>query len=164
MSDTTRRHRPHGLTLEQAFRYWIPEEPPEPGVIWPWRGPVHPRGYGQFCHDYRMMKAHRVSYEIFCGPIPDGMVIRHVNDTPIDVNPWNLLVGTQADNMADRVTRSRQPRGQGHYATKLTEDDVREMRLLHLTGEWTTVALGQRFGISRKSASDIVHRNRWKHV
>lgn len=164
MADNTRGHRPHGLTLEETFRYWMPGEPPAPGVIWPWRGPTHPRGYGQFCHNYQTLKAHRVSYEIFRGPIPVGMIVRHINDTPIDVNPWNLTIGTQADNMADRVVRTRQPRGETHYATRLTDDDVREIRRLYALGEWTHSALGDRYGVHRRTVGCIVQHQRWKHI
>jgi hypothetical protein len=142
----------------------MPEDPPEPGIIWPWRGPVHPRGYGQFCHNYRTHKAHRVSYELFRGAIPAGMIIRHVNDTPIDVNPWNLLVGTQSDNMADRVARSRQPRGASHYATRLTEDDVIEIRRLYATGSVSHARIAAQYGVKRETIRDIIAYKRWKHI
>ena len=52
-------------------------------------------------------KAHRVSYEMANGPIPDGLIIRHKCDNPNCVNPKHLESGTQKDNMLDASFRGR---------------------------------------------------------
>ncbi len=59
----------------------------------------------------KKVKAHRVSYEIFVGPIPDGLVVRHKCDNKLCVNPEHLEVGTQRDNLLDKIER-----GQHNYA------------------------------------------------
>jgi hypothetical protein len=55
------------------------------------------------------------------------------------------------------------PRGEGHYATKITDEDVREIRASFKRGV-TGVVLAQHFGISRATVSLIVHRKRWSNV
>lgn len=101
----TRGNRPRGLTLEQAFRWYMPGDPPPVGEIWHWSGAYDDDGYGVLGHCGKVYKAHRVSYTIFVGPIPGKLLVRHRTDVPIDVNPWNLQLGTHADNEFDRKTR-----------------------------------------------------------
>jgi len=68
-----------------------------------------PRGsYGRFALDgYHMMPAHRASYELFRGPIPDGMFVCHHCDNPPCVNPAHLFLGTAQDNADDTVRKGR---------------------------------------------------------
>jgi hypothetical protein len=157
------KRRPFGLDLAGAFRYFMPEEPPEPGIIWPWRGPLCRKGYGMLGHRGRTFQAHRVSYEIFRDQIPAGLMIRHKNDTPIDVNPWNLEIGTALDNSTDMVARNRETSGSRHGNTHLTEANVIKIRQLRSKG-WTQVALGTRFGINDRTVGNIVRRETWRHI
>lgn len=75
---------------------------------WGWSG-AKCRGYGILStrRGSPPAKAHRVSYELFKGPIPDGMLVRHTCDNPECTNPDHLLLGTDADNARDRVARGR---------------------------------------------------------
>lgn len=101
-----------------------------PDGCWEWQRAKLPAGYGQISIGrQRQDYAHRVSYQIFHGEIPNGMVVRHRCDNPSCCNPEHLEVGTQKDNMRDCKSRGRMvmppvQRGAANHKTKLTEDDV----------------------------------------
>lgn len=80
---------------------------------WMWRGAKHRSGHGHFnAGSGGYMLAHRFAYEQLVGPIPEGMVLCHRCDTPACVRPDHLFVGTQADNVADMMTKAR---GRGQF-------------------------------------------------
>src|SRR5271154_2203949 len=97
---------------------------PEPNCgCWLFDGPRTGFGYGCLCVvSNAPKKAHRLSYELFKGPIPDGLEIRHTCDVRCCVNPDHLLVGTRKDNMGDMDSRGRRwvAYGTRHGLSKLT--------------------------------------------
>lgn len=77
---------------------------------WEWRGGRNGFGYGVVSLHRKGIiraRAHRLMYERYVGPIPDGMVIRHRCDNPPCVNPAHLEPGTQADSVWDMTSRGR---------------------------------------------------------
>ena len=74
---------------------------------WLWLGTVDKRGYGFFPLDLRSQRAHRVSYETFVGPIPEGLEVCHRCDVRCCVNPSHLFVGTHHQNVLDMVSKGR---------------------------------------------------------
>jgi len=77
-------------------------------ACWEWVGcGVRGTGYGQIRFKGRLLKAHRVSWEIHNGPIPHGMCVLHRCDNPGCVRPEHLWVGTMADNNWDRERKGR---------------------------------------------------------
>lgn len=96
---------------------------------WEWQGYRMPAGYGQIGIDGRVDVTHRVAWSIANGKkIPAGLVVRHKCDNPPCINPAHLELGTHADNVQDAVDRGRVARGFRLPHTRLTEDDVREIR------------------------------------
>lgn len=150
-------------SLRAAFDFYLPGSPPPEGVIWAWPGSRFASGYGRIKVAGRTWRAHRAAYELFVGPIPNGSVVRHKNDTPIDVNPNNLELGTIKDNAEDRTERERGVCGERHHSARLTGGAVRQMRDLHARGI-SYKELGRRYGVSDTSAKRAVEGLTWKHV
>jgi hypothetical protein len=95
-------------------------------ACWPWYGPSHRQGYGRidigsnYIRTRRKALAHRVGWEVFVGPIPEGMMVLHTCDFTPCMNPSHWYLGTQLDNMRDRKRRGRYTqarRADGRYAT-----------------------------------------------
>lgn len=85
-----------------------------------WTGAqVH--GYGSVRINYKHYRAHRAAWEMYRGPIPEGMCVLHKCDTRLCVNPDHLFLGDHADNNLDMMRK-------GRMHTKLSEEDVRAIR------------------------------------
>ncbi len=84
--------------------------PSDTSECWGWIGSRDHGGYATLSGGTGRspIKAHRVSYEIYIGPIPSGMDICHRCDNPPCTNPSHLFPGTAADNMADMIQKGRQ--------------------------------------------------------
>ena len=149
------------MTIEERFdAKW---EPVTESGCWVWTASLHRVGYGQIRHDERILRAHRVSYELHIGPIPAGMHVLHKCDNRSCVNPDHLFLGTNDDNVADMVTKGRQSKGEKNGKARLTEDNVREIRRRLAAGE-KNKDLSVEFGVSTASISKIAKRKTWGHV
>ena len=80
---------------EILMRYVLPV--PESGC-WLWDGTWHKDGYGLFHIGGKRFRAHRVSYELFKGPIPEGLQIDHLCRVRCCVNPDHLDAVSSRDN------------------------------------------------------------------
>jgi hypothetical protein len=122
-------------------------------------------GYGHYWFNRKTIRAHRVSYQLYVGPIPSGMFVCHKCDTPPCVNPDHLFLGTQVDNATDRQAKGRgsKLRGEACPYARLTADDVRVIRFAYACGGATQAGLGKCWGISRSSIEKITLRKMWNH-
>lgn len=124
---------------------------------WIWTGAKDKKGYGQLCFgDKKKMIASRVSYQLFIGPIENGLLVCHQCDTPSCVNPKHLFLGTHQENMIDMTEKGRQ-------YSKLTPKDVLNLRSLWEKG-YSNSKLCEMFNLTSGCVSNIVHRRNWKHV
>jgi hypothetical protein len=133
---------------------------------WIWVGANDGRcGYGKIKIQGKMVGAHRVSYELHIDDIPDGMYVLHKCDVPSCVNPDHLFLGTHSENMKDMYLKGRVDRsGEKHYATSLTEENVKEIRRRYAAGGISQQALATEFGTTRSAVAMMVLRKSWKNV
>lgn len=146
---------------------------------WPWKFGKNPDIYGLMRIGKNKMVAHRVSFIIHNGAVPDSLLVLHKCDNPPCVNPNHLFAGTHQENMDDMVKKGRSAKGlkngqhtkpektvvgSAHGKSKLTESDVREIRSLYAAGGIKQSELASRFGITPQNISDIVIFATWKHV
>jgi hypothetical protein len=92
-------------------RFWEKVEKRGDDDCWGWKGHLRWDGYGRFRHMTKAVFAHRYSYELHHGQIPEGMSVMHVCDNPICTNPKHLRLGTHAENMADMKAKGRGSQG-----------------------------------------------------
>ena len=132
---------------------------------WLWTGAKLPHGYGTVCLNRQRLYAHRYAWAFVNGPIPKGLNILHKCDVPACINPDHLYAGTQRENLIDCIRRGRanRVRGSAHGQSKLTEDQVLELRKERTKG-LSYAKLGKHFGISETQARSIVLGTWWKHL
>ena len=133
---------------------------------WIWTGAAMANGYGRFMRgsklSLRVQLAHRVSYELYIGDIPNDMNVLHKCDNRACVNPGHLFIGTHADNMRDKAEKKRGPRGETCILHKLKANDVLNIRKRHgIDGESPDI-LAKEYGVSDAQIYRISKRKSWK--
>ena len=131
---------------------------------WNWLGYKDKDGYGTFNPTSKtLQKAHRFAYALAYGEIPCGMCVCHKCDNPSCCNPKHLLLGTPADNDADRDQKYRQAFGERSGRTNFTAKDIINIRTL-FDGGMSESAIARQIGASQTGIGSIVRRRTWKHI
>ncbi len=109
------------------------------------------------------MRAHRASWEIHFGEIPNGLCVLHKCDNPSCVNPEHLFLGTRKDNSIDMLLKDRgnKAKGQENGANKLTENEVIKIRKIYKDGGISQKKLGHLFRIGQTQVWHIVNNKQW---
>jgi len=124
---------------------------------WLWTAHKLPSGYGQFRQPTKNELAHRAAYRLFSGSDAGAMDVMHSCDNPSCVNPKHLSTGTRKDNMLDAKNKGRSAMGERHGRSKLTLDEVAEIRASSLT----QAVLATKYGVRQPSISKIKRNTRW---
>lgn len=148
-------------------------------LCWLWNGWRDKDGYGKFRVGESKMPAHRYSYILHVGPIPDGMCILHTCDTPPCVNPAHLMPGTNRQNIDDMLSKGRQRKGLNHPrklmprevfaqgsrvgTAKLNECSVIAIRARIASGE-SCRSIARRYNVSHMTILRIKDSKAWNHV
>jgi len=153
--------RKKGRSEEERFYDFVSPEPNS--GCWLWVGHCYGSGYGGFreangFHGH----AHRYSWRLHNGAIPNEQLVLHKCDVRCCVNPEHLFIGDYSDNLNDMHAKGRgnNPRGEKHSRARLTENDIRKIRSdtreLHL--------IGADYNVDKQYVWKIKRGWHWKHV
>jgi hypothetical protein len=131
---------------------------------WNWKLTIHSTGVGHYCLAHKTLKAHRVAWSYTYGDIPKGLCVCHHCDNRKCCNPKHLFLGTQADNMKDKCNKGRQPFGTKCTFSKLTEQQVLDIREKYTHNIYSQCLLSEKYNVSRSAIVSIALRHNWKHL
>jgi len=162
------------MNQDTIKRFWAKVEKTD--NCWLWTGSKRNKGYGAFVYADKNGKvvqgrAHRFSYEIHVGEIPEGLFVLHKCDNPGCVNPDHLFVGTNQDNVTDMVSKGRHVRGgtykkgnyksgESHHNAKLTWELVGRIREDKPTMSYSQLSIKYKIAIGHLHR--IITRKAWK--
>lgn len=131
---------------------------------WNWVARKSPQGYGRISVGNVNKLAHRVAYELMVGHIGE-MHVLHSCDNPSCVNPSHLWLGTNADNIADKVRKNRTPdfSGEKNPKNKLSAKDVLDIRRMTAEGMKQRV-VAEKYGITPVHVANIATKKAWGHL
>ena len=166
MNVTSDYLRSQGLSLSFPRRFWAKVN--KTASCWLWTGSQQPFGHGQISRRTLggPILAHRASWLLHFGPIPEGKDVLHScpgGDNPACVRPEHLWLGDRALNCRDRHSKGRTAVGTAVSSHKLTESSVKWIRLKYAAG-WTQDALADACGVTQGDISRIVNNKTWRHV
>lgn len=159
------------FSQELIERFWSRINKTE--SCWLWVG-AKAKGYGviRLPKSSTTLKAHRVSYAIRFGEVPNGIWVLHRCDNPPCCNPDHLFLGDVRDNVRDMIEKGRgatsemlsfRQRGEKHSRLKLSEAEVLEIRRRYLEGE-TQTGLAAAFNVSQACIWMIIRKKRWSFL
>jgi hypothetical protein len=163
----------HVVVTPADERFWsfvdldgpIPEYCPDLGPCWLWTAHLS-HGYGCIVVDGKRIRAHRFSWELHYGPVPDGLFVLHNCHLAHCVNPIHLYVGTQSQNVRDQYESGRRKpriercrcnpatRRVGHSSRKLTDHQVVAIRARLEIGERTRV-IARDYGVDPATIRNV---------
>lgn len=124
------------------------------------------KNYGVFTFDYqgqKTWKAHRLAFLLYFGVHPRKLHVLHKCDEPQCVNPHHLFLGTNLDNITDKIEKRRHLFGENIPAAILTNDDVIEIKMQLNSGVKVGV-LANYYGVNHQVISDINCGRTWKSI
>lgn len=171
-----------GIKRSLSERFWEKvDKSAGPDGCWIWRAHLDKDGYGTFTPDHIPIGAHRFSYELIYGFIPQGIFVCHNcpgRDNPSCVNPKHLWLGTNSDNLKDASSKgvkigwhktgivpNLKPelrRGELVKHSKLKTIDVVLIR--ELADKLSNTKIARMFNIDQGHVSNIINQKRWSHI
>lgn len=140
---------------------------------WNWTGGTVQSNYyryGIFKDGKKAVRAHRFSFAMYNGSVPEGLFVCHACDNPLCVNPAHLFLGTAQDNATDMVNKGRQAKGTTVHNAVLTDGKVKQIRQMYAERtasgkrKYTQQQIADKYGCTRRNISDIVNNKTWGHV
>lgn len=143
-------------------RFWNKVEKTE--SCWNWIASTD-RKYGHFLFQGKLIKAHRFSFMLENGEIPQGLDVCHHCDNPKCVRPSHLFLGTRSDNMRDMIAKGRckAPKGEIHWNSILNKQKVLEIRSYIAQG-CRPVDIANFLNLNRRLIYKIKTKRLWNHI
>ncbi len=147
-------------------RFWSKVDIPDLFSCWIWKGyKLKDKRYGKFWYQSRDWFAHRLSWLITYGDIPENMCVLHKCDNPKCINPAHLFIGTNNDNVHDMVKKHRNSCGVGikNSHAKLNEELVIGIRIMRQC-EYSYGIIANLYNVTPSTIRDIDKHRTWKHI
>ena len=155
---------PRGARLNTMDDFHGNYQPVTESGCWIWTGNVTVSGYGAFTISHKAHRAHRLSFEVYKGKIPDGLCVCHTCDVRCCVNPDHLFLGTQKENISDMDAKGRRgvssQRGESNGFSKLSDKEVRVI----FSSNKSIRELQDEFSVSNETIRKIKRSITWKHI
>jgi hypothetical protein len=158
MKNRSIKRTTRGLSLRERLDFYTDKR----SDCWEWTGYRNNSGYGRLMVGNQAMFAHRLTYEMQNGSIPDGLCVLHKCDNRGCVNPDHLFLGNRSDNNADMLAKGREVvlKGVFHGRAKLTDVQVLAIR----QSQAPPLDMASQFGVSLSTVHHIRYRRTWRHL
>jgi hypothetical protein len=152
--------------MEKQLKFWRNVSIGNDNDCWEWQKYRNAKGYGMAGFNKKVMLTHRIAWLLSNGDIPSGIQVLHHCDNPPCCNPNHLFLGTNYDNVIDKIKKGRSKlnikTGENHYFSKLTEASVLQIRTLYFNGE-KQKNIAKHFNISVCTVEKILAGTSWNH-
>ncbi len=154
------------LTSKDIERFWSKVNIKGEDDCWEWLGNHDLEGYGKLSAFHTSFMAHRIMYFLKKEKFSEDLKILHTCDNPSCCNPNHLKLGTQKDNVQDCINKNRRSpqNGENNHRSILTEKDVKEIKRLYETGQYSYRKLGDIFGVKESTISYAIKGISWSGV
>ena len=149
--------------IEQRLLDGIEKDPKT--NCWEWQKATTANGYGHLWCNGKLEYAHRISAMLYLNfNISSKMCVLHKCDNKPCINPKHLFIGTNQDNVTDKMKKGRGTIGEKHGLARLTEIQIRQIKKEYVPRIKTARALAKKYKVSQKHIYQIVHNKRWRHI
>lgn len=168
------------MSEKDKIRFWSKVAfTANPNICWEWTGSKGRRGYSQFSiKRVNVYTTSRIAYHLSYKDDMTDLFVCHTCDNPKCCNPKHLFLGTTQDNVDDREKKGRgngnigewrksnieKYIGEGHNKSKLTNEQVLQIRAEHIPHKVICKDLAKKYGVSWSTIQNIISRKFWKHI
>ncbi len=169
-----------GFSAHETAVFWSHVQSSDPDTCWLWQLARDKNGYGKYTIRRISLRAHRIAYFLHYHVDPAELLVCHTCDNPRCCNPHHLFLGTEQDNILDARDKNRLNTASGarhgtktkpdsvvrgeQRGSKLTEQQVIEIRRLYSDERKTQQEIANQFGVTRENISVIIRGVNWQHV